>query len=242
MMKGQHQQPPAGGLTPPGLALPRPAWLQILDEQEWRAFQEIVERAAHARLEILVGGAVGLAAYMPLLRRTKDVDFYVLPSDRETVISLLAEAGFGDLYDRLPYDRGWIYRSVRDDVIVDVIWCFANKHAVVDRDWFTYCHEVKHGDGVLRVVAPEELIWSKLFVLQRERCDWPDLLNLLYYTGPTLNWERLRSRLGPDSPLLDALLAVFSWMCPETPPAEGRAALLDSRAWFLPDAGAPLNQ
>jgi hypothetical protein len=38
----------------------------------------------------------------------------------------------------MPYDRGWIHRLFRDDVIVDVIWSMANCRAAVDEDWFRY--------------------------------------------------------------------------------------------------------
>jgi hypothetical protein len=140
MKNGQQDRPPLARSFYP--VSPVPEWLQFLDEQEWVAFQEIVEAAAAAELPILVGGAVGLAAYMPLRRRTKDIDFYVLPEDKDRMVSLLRRAGFGDLYDRLPYDRGWIYRSVRGEVIADVIWCFANRRTGVDREWFSHSRDV----------------------------------------------------------------------------------------------------
>jgi len=221
-------------------ALPRPDWMEFLDEEEWRGFSDVVTSAEAAGVEVLLGGALGMSAYMPLRRHTKDIDLYVMPEDRERIVALLSELGFEDLHDRLPYDRGWIYRSIRREVIVDIIWCFANRRAVVDERWFRHSRAISCADTVLRIVPPEELIWAKLFVVQRDRCDWPDLLNLLFYTGATLDWDRLAARLGPDRPLLDALLAVFGWLCPgrpvasELPCGEIRADLIDSRAWFLP--------
>ena len=217
--------------------------MNFLGEDEWLAFSEIIQAAEEAGVNILIGGALGLSAYMPLQRHTKDVDLYVLPEDRPRLVSVLNELGFDDLYEQMPYDRGWIYRGVRRGVIADVIWGFANKHALVDPYWFRFSREMMCSETALRIVPPEELIWAKLFVLQRDRCDWPDLLNLLYYAGPTLDWGRLRSRLGDDSPLLDGLISVFSWVCPgrllekkeDTPSqcTEIRASLLDSREWFL---------
>ena len=63
-------------------------------------------------------------------------------------------------------------------------------------------------------LAPEELIWCKLYVLQRDRCDWPDIFNLLYAVGAGLDWSRLFERVGADAPLLLAALGVFGWLCP----------------------------
>lgn len=213
-------------------------WLGFLETEEWNALAEITNLAQEAGIQTLVGGALGLAAYMPLQRRTKDLDFYVRPSDREAMERLLRKAGFTDLYEREPYDRGWISRSFRREVIVDIIWSFANYLTEVDDAWFQHGPFIPSGpkdELMLQVMPPEELIWAKLFVFQRTRCDWPDLLNLLYYMHGRLDRERLRLRLGPHAPLFTALEELFHWICKDPPTFDKeRVALLDSRDWFLP--------
>ena len=246
--------PAVPSMRPPSPGSSKPVWLGFLDEAEWRALCDIVSGAEEAGIELLIGGALGLAAYMPLTRRTKDVDFYVMPHLRDSMTAVLHAAGFRDLYEQAPYDRQWIYRGIRNDTIADVIWRFANHKTMVDEDWFRFSHfRPCGGDAVLRIIPPEELIWAKLFVLQRDRCDWPDILNLLYYAGPKLDWNRLYGRLGSDARLLDAVLTVFSWLCPDRPirppmnkvddlpqcPAFDRANLLDTRQWFLPQFSPP---
>ena len=80
----------------------------------------------------------------------------------------------------------------------------------------------------IRFVPPEETLWSKLYVLQRDRCDWPDILNILYSVGPDLDWDRLLARVDEDAPLLAALVEVFRWVCPDRCrelPADARARL-----------------
>lgn len=224
-----------------------PEWLGYLHDDEWAVFGELQRRAAEAGIEILLGGGLGLSAYMPLRRRTKDFDFYVRPGDRDRMVALLEAAGFSDYYAQLPYDRGWIHRTIRGEIIVDIIWAFANHLTEVDDAWFRHSRSRRHGGLEIRVVPPEELLWAKLFVVQRERCDWPDLLNLLYYAGPDFDWERLRARLGANEPLFEALLGIFHWLCPDrlrSQPGGGkyrgdRVALLDSRDWFLPQFTPP---
>jgi hypothetical protein len=113
-------------------------------------------------------------------------------------------------------------------------------------------------DGVrFRLIPAEELLWIKLYILQRDRCDWPDVLNLVYAAGAEMDWRSVLTRLGDDRLLLSGMLSLFVWLCPDRarrlpdwlwrelgirPQTEtngpngcqARADLFDSRPWFLP--------
>jgi len=189
-------------------------------------------------------------------RNTKDLDLYVLARDREAMIEILGSLGLRDYYEKQPYDRAWIYRGYQDDTIIDLIWAMANQRAQVDETWLEGPQvEVDHES--FHLLAPEEALWSKLYVMQRDRCDWPDAVNLLYGVGPEIDFRRLLQNLAGDVPLFAGLMSMFGWLCPErarelpewlwrelglTPPAtdrnpqqvRDRARLLDSRPWFTP--------
>ena len=202
----------------------------------------------------MLGGAFGLAAYTDCWRNTKDIDLFVLGQDRERAIQVLTGLGFVDFYDTLPYDRGWIYRATRSGLIVDLIWSTPNRRTNVDESWFEYAGDLLLRTERVKVIPAEELVWIKLYVLQKDRCDWPDVINLLYATSASLNWKRLAERLADDLPLLEGLLVVFAWLCPNRvgdiptwlrqragipkqplPPDASdphRIQLLDSRPWF----------
>jgi hypothetical protein len=77
----------------------------------------------------------------------------------------------------------------------------------------------------LKMLPPEELIWAKLYVLQRDRCDWGDLLNILFMRGERLNWSHLLGRVNEDRRMVAALVEIFAWMCP------GRAAKFPAGLW-----------
>ncbi len=138
----------------------------------------------------------------------------------------------------------------------------ANQRAVVDESWLRG-PQVEVDGECFSLIAPEAALWTKLYVAQRDRCDWPDALNLLYGVGPELDWRYLFERLADDAPILGSLLSIFRWLCPgrarDLPPwiwdplhqsapgfeahPEGRsdmsltrtrARLLDSRPWFTP--------
>ena len=230
------------------------AWAEQIPDEEWAIYEHAIGAIREVGRPFMLGGAFSLAAYTGRWRNTKDIDFYVLPDDRQPLIDALTQAGFVDYYDQLPYVRHWIYRAWKDDCIVDIIWAMANQRAQVDPAWLERAPEITVHGETLAVVPAEELLWCKLYVLQKDRCDWPDVMNLIHATHATLDWNHLLQRLGDDWPLLAGLLSVYRWLCPgddlELPPAlrealPGRArpggALadacrinwLDTRPWFV---------
>jgi hypothetical protein len=231
-------------------------WATSIPKPQWETYLGALKAMRAAGIPYMLGGAFALAAFTGRWRDTKDIDLYVHPGDRDRAVTVLTKAGFSDYYDRLPYDRKWIYRSIRFEVIVDIIWAMANQRAQVDPIWFERAGRGKINGVALPVLPPEEFLWCKLYILQRDHCDWTDIVNLLYAVGPVLDWQHLLARVGrEDEPLLRGLLNVYSWLCPaeairlpewlwerlkmvppsppEQPPAFDHIRLLDSRAWFV---------
>ncbi len=229
------------------------AWAEAISDRHWAVYDAVIVEAQARRIPFGVGGAFGYAAYTGMIRDTKDMDFFVTPPHRDAMVAAFRAAGAEDYFGQLPYDRAWIYRGFRDDVIVDVIWAMANRRAEVDERWLEGPQVTARGREVT-IIAPEELLWQKLYVLQRDRCDWPDVLNMLHAVGSQLQWERLLERLGEDWPVLGGALMLFNWLSPERagqlprwvrerfglpegqPAPRGierrRADLLDRRLWF----------
>jgi len=231
-------------------------WPERFPAEQWTLYKRVMNEARERGIKFAIGGALASTTYSGQWRNTKDIDLYIKSSDREKMVEVLSAAGLADYYDQKPYDRDWIYRSCRDDLIVDVMWAMANQRAQVDDVWLQGPEVEVEGEH-FRLLPPEETLWSKLYVLQRDRCDWPDALSLLSAVGAEINWQHLLDRLGPDASLLSALLTVFEWIYPEgahqlpiglrdqvaqarldAPDASGasmdRARLLDSRQWFPP--------
>lgn len=232
-----------------------PTWGTIIPDDQWTVYLEAIRLIRKVGVPFVLGGAFGLAAYTGRWRNTKDLDFFVLPSDKDKVIDALTKAGFDDYHAKLAYDRGWIYRATKNEMLVDIIWQTPNRRNQVDEQWFKRERAVTLRDEPLAVLPAEELLAIKLYVLQRDRCDWPDLINLLYCTAGGMDWDHVLDRLGPDKPLLSGLLQVFNWVAPrearEIPerirrmfhlpeltaeelaePEQPRVAVLDSRTWF----------
>jgi hypothetical protein len=238
-------------------------WLQRCSEwpshfgaEEWELYRAVLASARQRRIPFAIGGALAALTYAGGWRNTKDLDLYLRQADCPALQRILSEQGFTDYYDVLAYDRRWIYRAHRGDIIIDVIWAMANQRTQVDETWLQG-PDVRVGSETVRLLAPEDSLWSKLYIIQKDRCDWTDCLNILYGVGPSMDWNRLIRNIGPDTALLAGLVSVFSWITPsrarelpafvwerlqlrmpdEDPDEETmrrRVNFLDTRRWFFP--------
>lgn len=172
-------------------------------------------RALHEEgIPFLLAGAFGLVHYTGFWRGTKDLDALILPEHREAAIEAVCNAGLRDMFEKEPYDREWIFRTERDGVIVDLIWRLANKADDVDQSWFDRASTGEFMGIPVGFVSAADLCWMKLFVFQRKRCDWPDIINVIRGTRGNLDWSLLLEQVGPHWRLLCALVNIYDWLCP----------------------------
>ncbi|HVK38016.1 MAG TPA: hypothetical protein VNA88_05760 [Candidatus Kapabacteria bacterium] len=209
------------------------SWGDGIPDQEWAVYDEAIVRLQAERIPIALGGAFALATYSGYWRNTKDLDFYILEEDLPKVVEVFGAAGLDDYFGVLEYDRGWIYRAHRDGTIVDAIFGMPNRRARCTPEWLVNGPEITVRGRTLRVLPPEELIFAKIFVMQRPRCDWPDIINVIYGAGPVIDWEHLLGLLDADVPLLRSVLSTFSWLAP------GRAGELEAELWGRMQLPAP---
>jgi len=94
-----------------------------------------------------------------------------------------------------------------------VIYSSGNGLAVVDEEWFTHATEVSALGMPVRLSPAEEMIGSKAFILERERCDAADVLHLLR-AAPRLDWERLVRRFAQHYRVLYCYLILFGYTYP----------------------------
>jgi hypothetical protein len=234
-------------------------WGDLVPPEEWDRYVPVFEKASERGIAFALGGGLAFSEYSGRLRNTKDIDLFILPSHREEMIAVLMEEGWADYYEQHPYERSWIYRGYKDDLILDIIWRLPNHRMDVDEGWLTRGCQMEIYDRWIRLVGREHLLVAKLYVFQRDRCDWPDLLNVLSFSGNKLNWQYLLQLVGRDRALLGAVLNVFRWLVPEKShyvpdfvwnkvgllpessggaiEGESRPFLLDTRDWFGDNVG-----
>ena len=241
-----------GGRVPPSADAP---WGALIPDDQWAMFACGVDALEAEKIPFILHGALGFASYTGRFRNTKDVDVVVHARDHERAIAALKRACFGDYFEKEGYDRSWIFRAHQEAGIFDVIWALPNHRVEIDEPWFERARPFRLRGREFRAAPAEEIMRVKLYVMQRGRCDWPDVLNILAATVEQVDWHWLVKRMGRDVSLLHGLLAVFNWLCPrraralpgwvraqfalpDIPPDDPdadevhRAALFESRPWF----------
>jgi hypothetical protein len=66
----------------------------------------------------------------------------------------------------------------------------------------------------VRLTPPEEMIWSKAFVMEKYRYDGADVAHLLLRQAEHLDWPRLRLRFGRHYRVLLAHLVLLDFIYP----------------------------
>ena len=164
-----------------------------------------------AGLPFLVGGAYSFARYTGIERHTKDFDIFVLPADAPRVLSTLAAAGYST---ELTYPH-WLGKAYSGENCLDVIFAAGNGVARVDDTWFAHASRERVLEQEVLLCPVEETIWSKAFVMERERFDGADIAHLIHAMGPTMDWRRLLSRFGPHWRVLLLHVVLFGFVYPD---------------------------
>jgi hypothetical protein len=163
-----------------------------------------------AGVPILVGGAYALERYTGIERHTKDFDLFTRRRDYEAVARVLAQGG---CRTELPFPH-WLGKAHCGGDFVDLIFSSGNGIAEVDDEWFEHAEPAEVFGRRVLLCPPEETIWSKAFVMERERFDGADVIHLLRARGAALDWARLLKRFGPHWRVLLSHLLLFDFTHP----------------------------
>ena len=66
----------------------------------------------------------------------------------------------------------------------------------------------------MKFCAPEEMIWMKAFIMERERFDGADIADILVSCADKLDWQHLIQRFDPDFRVLLSHLVLFGYIYP----------------------------
>lgn len=163
-----------------------------------------------AQVPFLVGGAYALARHTGIVRHTKDLDIFTRPTDCERVLQVFSAAG----YRTEITDPRWLAKAHSGEDFIDIIFSSGNGIAEVDDAWFEHAIEAKIMGLSVQLCPPEETIWSKAFVMERERFDGADVAHLLRAYGERLDWDRLLDRFGAHWRVLFSHVVLFGYIYP----------------------------
>jgi hypothetical protein len=194
-------------LRPP-MTRPRP-----LDENgaSVELYRAVLASLQDAGVAFVVGGTYALEGLAGFARQTKDLDLFVLEDEWPIIEQALRQS---EIDVHLEFSH-WLGKATRGANLVDLIFAGGNGLARVDDEW------IEQGTaGVVlgfpvRICPPEEMIWSKAFVMERERFDGADVLHIFRRSGRDLDWNRLRRRFGVYGNVLLAHLLLFLFVYPD---------------------------
>jgi hypothetical protein len=201
-----------------------------LEPETQHFYCQALTAVAEGGVPFLVGGAYAFERYVGIPRHTKDFDIFVRPQDAERVLEIFADHGFEtDLV--FPH---WLGKAFCGDDFVDVIFSSGNGACPVDDAWFENAvDDVVLGMPVM-LVPPEEMLWQKGLIMERERFDGADVVHVLRAQAERLDWPRLLSRYGEHWRVLYAHLVLFGFVYPSE-----RARL---PAWVMEELAGRLRE
>ncbi|MEV8530582.1 nucleotidyltransferase family protein [Streptomyces sp. NPDC051211] len=146
-----------------------------------------------------LAGSVAAFAHGVPARFQHDTDFCIRRADAETILPALEAAG---IEMREP-PEDWLVKGRDDGEEIDLIFELARRP--VDTDLLARA-EVRSVDSVyMPVLAPTDLMNSRLAALTEHYCDFGDLLPMARVLRERIDWARL-DRAHRGSPLPDAFL------------------------------------
>jgi len=165
-----------------------------------------------AGVEFLVGGGHALECYLGIGRSVKDLDLFIRERHVAGALRLIEERLGYESEVTFPHWLAKIKRAPHDHI--DVIFNSGNGACAVDDDWFRHAVPSTVMGEPVRLCPAEETIWSKAFVMERERYDGADIAHLLHARAEALDWSRLARRFGRHWRVLLSHLVLFGFIYP----------------------------
>jgi hypothetical protein len=211
--KRQHQEPESSSLTS--------ATPQKLPKKQEALFRDVLKILTERKIPFAVSGAIALQQHTGICRSTKDLDIFLSAEDGESALACLTKNGVRcEVRDPV-----WLAKAHRDKYFVDLITGMSNAVITVDKSWIKHSHLGNVLGVQVGLLAPEELLVSKLFVTRRERFDGADIAHIVYATKGKLDWERILRHVGEHWEILLWSLLLFRYVYP------GDSSFVPSSLW-----------
>jgi hypothetical protein len=167
-------------------------------------------RLSESGVPFLIGGAFAIERYTGIARDTKDLDIFLRHRDLHAALAAVRSLG---CRTEVTFPH-WLAKALTAEGVIDFIFSSGNGVAHVDDVWFEHAVDAKVLGVPVKLCPPEETIWSKALIMERERFDGADVAHLIRALGPGLDWHRLRRRFGAHWRVLLSHLVLFGFVYP----------------------------
>ena len=175
-----------------------------------RLFRDVLKTLEASRIPFAVSGAFSLRQHTGICRYTKDLDLFLTAENAPAALSCLRDAGM----ECEVTDPVWLSKAWREGYFVDLITGMSNGVITVQDSWIERARPAVIYGVEVRVLAPEELVASKIFVAKRERFDGADIAHVIYGTHKEFDWQRELELVGPNWEMLLWSLVLFRYVYP----------------------------
>jgi predicted nucleotidyltransferase len=173
-------------------------------------FAEVLHLLTAGNVPFAVSGAFALQRHTGIWRDTKDLDVFLTDDQIEKAFAAVRAHN----YETEIRDPVWLCKVNRGPYFVDLITGMSNGAISVQPDWIERASEAEVFGMRVKVLAPEELIASKLFVTRRERFDGADIVHVIYGTQGKLEWNRVLHLIGEHWMVLLWALVLYQYCYP----------------------------
>ena len=182
---------------------------QFAPEQE-ELFRRVLRILNEHETPYTVSGAFALHEHTGIWRNTKDLDLFMPLDSVGPTMEILNAHGL----ETEVCDPVWLCKVREKDYFVDLISGMSNAVVRVDQSWIDRGFDSEVLGIPVKVLAPEELIASKIFVAFRERFDGADIAHVVYAAGNSMDWDRLLLLIGEHWGMLLWSLMLFQYVYP----------------------------
>jgi len=179
-------------------------------EEQAALFREVLIALEQKHVPYAVSGAFALRQHTGICRFTKDLDLFMTARTVCDVLPILGERGF----ECEVVDPVWLAKAHKGEFFVDLITGMSNGVLVVADSWIERASVAVVQGVETRVLAPEELVASKIFVARRERFDGADIAHVIYGTYPSFDWDREIELVDANWEMLLWSLVLFRYVYP----------------------------
>jgi hypothetical protein len=185
----------------------------VTEEQKKEAqafYREALELLEQCGAEFMLGGAFAMFHYTGIYRDTKDLDVFCKSSEYPKILKFFAEKG----YRTELTDVRWLAKVFKGDYFIDIIFDTVNNICRVDDTWYERAIPCQFVGMPVKMIPPEELVWCKLYVQNRERFDGADVNHIMLKYGTKLDWKHVLFRMDQHWHMLLAQLIMFQFVYP----------------------------
>lgn len=178
-------------------------YLSAADDQEtWTAvLKDSVKILEDEGIQYMAVGSIAISA-LGYEEEPSDIDLLIGPGEAERALKVFQERG----YDTEVSEPDWLYKAVKDKVLVDLIFAVGDKNEMsADDEMFRRARETEVGGQAVKVVAPEDFLVMQAISNKEEASEY-------WYKGlkaalaDDLDWDYVLMRGGMSPPRVLSLL------------------------------------